>query len=128
MLAFLGKTLEIGVKSSDVAKGFSSSMFVTLVGVTFLFGMASQNGTLDLFSKRTCLLTQASPFMKADCSAPLVLPQSSPAFAIRAIALLAHTGLPSDTREFAHASMAHSRLPSGTFIVINSCAAGLLPL
>ena len=94
MLAFLGKTLEIGVKSSDVAKGFSSSMFVTLVGVTFLFGMASQNGTLDLFSKRTCLLTQASPFMKADCSAPLVLPQSSPAFAIRAIALLAHTGLP----------------------------------
>ena len=35
---------------------------------------------------------------------------------------------PSDTREFAHASMAHSRLPSGTFIVINSCAAGLLPL
>ena len=44
--------------------------------------------------KRTCLLTQASPFMKADCSAPLVLPQSSPAFAIRAIALLAHTGLP----------------------------------
>ena len=45
-------------------------------------------------TKRTCLLTQASPFMKADCSAPLVLPQSSPAFAIRAIALLAHTGLP----------------------------------
>jgi len=42
--------------------------------------------------KRTCLLTQASPFMKADCSAPLVLTQSSPAFAIRAIALLAHTG------------------------------------
>ena len=33
--------------------------------------------------------------------------------AIRAIALLAHTGLPSDTREFAHASMAHSRLRPG---------------
>ena len=32
--------------------------------------------------------------MEADCSAPLVLPQSAPAFAIRAIALLAHTGLP----------------------------------
>jgi hypothetical protein len=26
---------------------------------------------------------------------------------------------PSDTREFAHASIAHSRLPSGTFIVNN---------
>ena len=51
LLALLGKTLEIGVKTSDVAKGFSSSMFVTLVGVTFLFGMASQNGTLDLLSR-----------------------------------------------------------------------------
>ena len=31
-------------------------MFVTLVGVTFLFGMASQNGTLDLFSKKIVAL------------------------------------------------------------------------
>lgn len=44
------------LKASDVAKGFSSSMFVTLVGVTFLFGMASQNGTLDLFSKKIVAL------------------------------------------------------------------------
>ncbi len=41
-----------GLKASAVTNGFSSSMFVTLVGVTFLFGMASQNGTLDLFSKK----------------------------------------------------------------------------
>ncbi len=44
------------LKVSDVSKGFSSSMFVTLVGVTFLFGMASQNGTLDLFSKKIVAL------------------------------------------------------------------------
>ncbi len=44
------------LKVSDVSKGFSSSMFVTLVGVTFLFGMASQNGTLDLFSKKIIAL------------------------------------------------------------------------
>ncbi len=56
LLALLGKALEAGVKTSDVAKGFSSSMFVTLVGVTFLFGMASQNGTLDLFSKKIVAL------------------------------------------------------------------------
>lgn len=31
-------------------------MFVTLVGVTFLFGMASQNGTLELFSKKIVAL------------------------------------------------------------------------
>ena len=44
------------LKASDVTKGFSSSMFVTLIGVTFLFGMASQNGTLDLFSKKIVAL------------------------------------------------------------------------
>ena len=44
------------LKTSDIAKGFSSSMFVTLVGVTFLFGMASANGTLDLFSKKVVAL------------------------------------------------------------------------
>ena len=31
-------------------------MFVTLVGVTFLFGMASNNGTLELFSKKIVAL------------------------------------------------------------------------
>ena len=45
-----------GLKASAVTNGFSSSMFVTLVGVTFLFGMASQNGTLDLFSKKVVAL------------------------------------------------------------------------
>ena len=44
------------LKVSAIAGGFSSSMFVTLVGVTFLFGMASQNGTLDLFSKKVVAL------------------------------------------------------------------------
>lgn len=45
-----------GLGAKAVTSGFSSSMFVTLVGVTFLFGMASQNGTLDLFSKKIVAL------------------------------------------------------------------------
>ncbi len=49
-------TMVSGLPASTVTKGFSSSMFVTLVGVTFLFGMASQNGTLDLFSKKVVAL------------------------------------------------------------------------
>ena len=51
---FSGQTSSQAAKL--VAGGFSSSMFVTLVGVTFLFGMASQNGTLDLFSKKIVAL------------------------------------------------------------------------
>ncbi|MBR0152077.1 MAG: C4-dicarboxylate ABC transporter [Synergistaceae bacterium] len=45
-----------GMKASQITAGFSSSMFVTLVGVTFMFGMASQNGTLELFSKKVVAL------------------------------------------------------------------------
>lgn len=45
-----------GMSASEIAAGFNSSMFVTLVGVTFLFGMASNNGTLDLFSKKVVAL------------------------------------------------------------------------
>ena len=45
-----------GMKAKAITSGFDSSMFVTLVGVTFLFGMASQNGTLDLFSKKIVAL------------------------------------------------------------------------
>lgn len=65
LLALFGMALDLEIASgetvrllkvSDVSKGFSSSMFVTLVGVTFLFGMASQNGTLDLFSKKIVAL------------------------------------------------------------------------
>lgn len=52
--AFLVGTLG-GMKASEITGGFSSSMFVTLVGVTFLFGMASNNGTLELFSKKLWL-------------------------------------------------------------------------
>lgn len=45
-----------GLTAKQITSGFSSSMFVTLVGVTFLFGMASQNGTLELFSKKIVAL------------------------------------------------------------------------
>lgn len=45
-----------GMSAKEIAAGFSSSMFVTLAGVTFLFGMSSNNGTLELFSKRIVAL------------------------------------------------------------------------
>lgn len=44
------------MSAKQITAGFSSSMFVTLVGVTFLFGMASANGTLNLFSKKVVAL------------------------------------------------------------------------
>ena len=48
--------LVAGIGPKYITKAFDADMFVTLVGVTFLFGMASQNGTLDLFSKKVVAL------------------------------------------------------------------------
>lgn len=41
-----------GMTAKEITAGFNTSMFVTLTGVTFFFGIASQNGTLELFSKK----------------------------------------------------------------------------
>ena len=45
-----------GLTEKQILSGFSSSMFVTLAGVTFLFGLASVNGTLELMSKKIIAL------------------------------------------------------------------------
>ncbi len=52
-----------GMKTSEIIAGFNSSMFVTLVGVTFLFGLASVNGTLDLISKKVIALVGKNTFL-----------------------------------------------------------------
>ena len=53
--AFLVGTMG-GLSEKQILSGFSSSMFVTLIGVTFLFGLASVNGTLELMSKKIVAL------------------------------------------------------------------------
>ena len=52
-----------GMSTKQIVSGFSSSMFVTLVGVTFFFGMASLNGTLNLFSKKVVALVGKRTFL-----------------------------------------------------------------
>ncbi len=49
--------LYYGLSAKQITAGFSGSMMVTLTGVTFLFGMASQNGTLEKFSRRIIAMT-----------------------------------------------------------------------
>lgn len=45
-----------GLTDKQIIGGFSGSMFVTLAGVTFLFGLASVNGTIELMSKKIIAL------------------------------------------------------------------------
>ena len=46
-----------GVSDSTVIGGFNTSLFMTLLGTSFLFSMAVNNGTLDLFAKKILKLT-----------------------------------------------------------------------
>lgn len=51
------------MSSKEIVAGFDTSLFVTLVGVTFLFGMASINGTLELISKKIIALVGRRTFL-----------------------------------------------------------------
>ncbi|KQT61667.1 hypothetical protein ASG52_01970 [Methylobacterium sp. Leaf456] len=45
--AFLVGTLVAGMSSKDIIAGFPGSLFLTLVGITYLFAIAQNNGTID---------------------------------------------------------------------------------
>jgi di/tricarboxylate transporter len=46
--AFLVGTVAVGMSTDDIIAGFPSELFLTLVGVTYLFAIAQNNGTVDL--------------------------------------------------------------------------------
>ena len=46
--AFIVGTVFVGMSTDDIIGGFPSDLFLTLVGVTYLFAIAQNNGTVDL--------------------------------------------------------------------------------
>ncbi|WP_448625478.1 SLC13 family permease [Geodermatophilus sp. URMC 64] len=46
--AFLIGTLSVGMSTDDILGGFPAELVVTLIGVTYLFAIAQNNGTVDL--------------------------------------------------------------------------------
>jgi di/tricarboxylate transporter len=47
IVAAFGVGTALGVSEDDIFAGFPGDLFVILVGVTFLFAIASNNGTVD---------------------------------------------------------------------------------
>jgi di/tricarboxylate transporter len=45
--AFLIGTLVAGIPTKDIIAGFPAGLFLTLVGITYLFALAQNNGTID---------------------------------------------------------------------------------
>jgi Na+/H+ antiporter NhaD/arsenite permease-like protein len=46
--AFLVGTLSVGLSTDEILVGFPSELVLTLIGVTYLFAIAQNNGTVDL--------------------------------------------------------------------------------
>src|SRR5215213_1926681 len=46
-MAFLVGTLFVGLSAERIIAGFPGDLFVTLVGITYLFAIAERNGTID---------------------------------------------------------------------------------
>ncbi|MGY1802629.1 SLC13 family permease [Blastococcus sp. SYSU D00922] len=46
--AFVIGTLSVGLTTDDILEGFPAELVVTLIGVTYLFAIAQNNGTVDL--------------------------------------------------------------------------------
>lgn len=58
--AWLIGVYQAGMKADAVAAGFPASLFVTLAGVTLLFGLAQVNGTLDGLARRAVRLARGN--------------------------------------------------------------------
>ncbi|GGL04213.1 hypothetical protein GCM10007382_25060 [Salinibacterium xinjiangense] len=46
--AFLVGTLAVGMTTTEILDGFPGDLFLTIVGVTYLFAIAQNNGTIDV--------------------------------------------------------------------------------
>lgn len=44
--------LVYGIKAGDIIKGFSSSLCMQMIGITYLFAIINENGTLELLTKK----------------------------------------------------------------------------
>lgn len=59
-LAFLIGHFGAGLKAAEIAAAFPASLFLTLLGVMFLFAQASVNGTLDSIAVRSVRLARGN--------------------------------------------------------------------
>jgi len=60
VFAWIIGTLMAGLKPDQIAAGFPSALFLTLVGVTLLFALADTNGTLERLANRAVNLARGN--------------------------------------------------------------------
>ena len=112
-----------GVSDAVIMKGFNSSLFIMLLGVTYLFSMAQINGSLDLLAQKVIALAGRRVYL-----IPIIIyvfsivlaalgPGSVPTMAIMIVFSMSLA-----------AEMKISPVLLSTLTVLGSCAGGLSPL
>ena len=112
-----------GVSDAVIMKGFNSSLFIMLLGVTYLFSMAQINGSLDLLAQKVIALAGRRVYL-----IPIIIyvfsivlaalgPGSVPTMAIMMVFSMSLA-----------AEMKISPVLLSTLTVLGSCAGGLSPL
>lgn len=112
-----------GVSDAVIMKGFNSSLFIMLLGVTYLFSMAQINGSLDLLAQKVIALAGSRVYL-----IPVIIyvfsivlaalgPGSVPTMAIMMVFSMSLA-----------AEMKISPVLLSTLTVLGSCAGGLSPL
>lgn len=112
-----------GVSDAVIMKGFNSSLFIMLLGVTYLFSMAQINGSLDLLAQKVIALAGSRVYL-----IPIIIyvfsivlaalgPGSVPTMAIMMVFSMSLA-----------AEMKISPVLLSTLTVLGSCAGGLSPL
>lgn len=112
-----------GVSDADIIKGFNASLFLMLLGVTYLFSMAQINGSLDLLAQKVIALAGKRVYL-----IPVIIyifstvlaalgPGSVPTMAIMMVFSMSLA-----------AEMKISPVLLSTLTVLGACAGGLSPL
>lgn len=112
-----------GISDADIMKGFNASLFLMLLGVTYLFSMAQINGSLDLLAQKVIALAGRRVYL-----IPVIIyifsvilaalgPGSVPTMAIMMVFSMSLA-----------AEMKISPVLLATLTVLGACGGGLSPL
>lgn len=112
-----------GISDAEIIKGFNASLFLMLLGVTYLFSLAQINGSLDLLAQKVISLAGKRVYL-----IPIIIyvfsiilaalgPGSVPTMAIMMVFSMSLA-----------AEMKISPVLLSTLTVLGSCAGGLSPL
>ncbi|AXB42921.1 SLC13 family permease [Amycolatopsis albispora] len=121
--AFAVGTLVLGESSDDIVGGFPGDLFVILVGVTYLFAIATNNGTVNWLVHRAVRLVQGRialvPWMMFLVTAALT---AVGAVVPAAVAIIAPIGMGFAVRYRINPSL------MGLFIINGASAGGFSPM